>query len=257
MAQTDYLSPGVFGTEVAPTRAQEGISPAKMGIIGWTEQGAVNTPVEVRSVSEFTRLFGPINSRGLVALSMRAFFGTGGQRDWVVRVVPSDAVEADVDIDAPIKWTFIANGAGAWGNDTIIRIEGNRNFLNRTEGSVGYEKFNLKVLRPTDFDPNIFAAVETFEAIQFEDALASDYLIAAMTDPRSPSTLVRPVQVAGGTPADMLATSITDEVIGTGDAIGTTQFTGTLASPTVLDNTLTIVAADTQIDDEAQTTTPA
>lgn len=256
MAQTDYLSPGVFGVEVAPTRAEEGISPAKMGIIGWTEQGPTDTPIEVRSVSEFTRQFGPINSRGLVALSMRAFFGTGGQRAWVVRVVPSDALEASVDIDAPTKWTFTANGAGTWGNDTTIRIEGNRNFLNRTEGSVGYTKFDLKVLRPTDFDPDINTSAETFEAIQFTDTLASDYLISAMTDPRNPSTLVIPTVGAGGTPDDLLATNVTDEVIGTGDALGTTQFTGTLAMPTVLDNTLTIVASDAQTNDSAQTVAP-
>lgn len=255
MAQTEFLSPGVFGIETAPTRAEEGISPAKMGIIGWTEQGPVNTPIEVRSVNEFTSFFGPINPRGVVALSMRAFFGTGGQRAWVTRVVPADAVEAQGDIDAPAKWTFIANGAGAWGNDLVIQVEGNRNFLDRTPGSEAWTKFDLKVLKPTDFDPAILGSAETFEAVQFTDPLASDYLLTVMLDPRNPSQLVRVLAGLGGDPDGLGAVPETDEVIGT--SIGLAQFTGTLGNVPVLDGTLTIIASDAQISDEAQTPTPA
>jgi len=257
MATIQYLSPGVYGVEVAPTRAEEGISPAKMGIIGWTERGPANTPIEVRSVDEFTSYFGPINERGLVAISMRAFFGTGGQRAWVVRVVPSDALEASVTVDAPTKWTFTANGAGEWGNDLVIQVEGNRNFFDRTAGSEGYTKFDLKVLRPTNFNPAILGAAETYEAIQFTDSLASDYVVSAMTDPRSPSLLVDIAAGAGGTPSAFTRTSVEDLVIGTGDLLGTTQFTGTLVTVPIITNTLRIVAADTTVADEAQAVTPA
>jgi len=225
-----------------------------MGIIGWTDRGPTNTPIEVRSVEEFNSFFGPINQRGLVAISMRAFFGTGGQRAWVVRVVPADAVEATVDVDAPAKWTFTANGEGIWGNDLIIQIEGNRNFLDRTAGAEAWTKFDLKVLQPTAFDPAIFAAAETFEAIQFDDPLASDYVVAAMTDPRNPSLLVDIVTGAGGTPDGLLRTDVADLVIGTGDALGTTQFLGTLAPVPVMTNTLRIIAADTAVADEDQST---
>jgi hypothetical protein len=251
-----YNSPGVFGVEVSPTRAQEGVSPAKMGIIGWTERGPANTPIEVRSVEEFTTYFGPINERGLTAISMRAFFGTGGQRAWVVRVVPADALEAEVEIDdtpGPTKWTFTANGAGLWGNDLIIQIEGNRNFLDRTAGSEGWTKYDLKVLQPTAFNPDIYAAAETYEAIQFSDPLASDHILAAMTDPRDPSLLVTILQGAGGSPTGLDAVATDDEDIGTGNGT-TTQYVGTLAAVPLLDNTLRIVAADTAIDDEDQST---
>ena len=254
MADVEYNSPGVFGVEVAPTRAQEGISPAKMGIIGWTERGPVNTPVEVRSVEEFSSYFGAINQSGLTAISMRAFFGTGGQRAWVVRVVPADATSATVNIDAPAKWTFTANGAGTWGNDLIIQVEGNRNFLDRTAGAEAYTKFDLKVLQPTAFNPAILAAAETYEAIQFVDPLASDYILAAMTDPRSPSLLVDVTAGIGGVPAGLARTTVTDLVAGTGDALGTTQFLGTLAPQPILDNTLTFVAADATVSNEDQYT---
>jgi hypothetical protein len=252
--QTEFRSAGVFGIEVAPTRAEEGISPAKMGIIGWTDRGPVNTPTEVRSVEEFNTFFGPINSRGLVAISMRAFFGTGGQRAWVVRVVPSDAVEASTTIDSPIKWTFTANGAGTWGNALVIQIEGNRNFLTRTVGSEAYTKFDLKVLQPTTFDPTILGAAETFEAIQFDDPLASDYVVAAMQDLRNPSLLTTIAVGAGGTPSAFDALTVTDEVIGVGDALATVKFVGTLASVPLITSTLRIIAADTTIADEDEST---
>lgn len=251
-----YLSPGVFGVEVAPTRAQEGISPAKMGIIGWTERGPVNTPIEVRSVDEFTSYFGPINTRGLTAISMRAFFGTGGQRAWVVRVVPPDATEASVQVDptpGPAKWTFTANGAGAWGNDLVVQIEGNRNFLSRTPGAEAWTKFDLKVLQPTTFDPNILTSAETYEAIQFTDPLASDHILAAMTDPRDPSLLLTVEQGAGGSPTGLNRVPVADLSIGTGNGT-TTQYVGTFAGVPVLDNTLRIVAAETTVSDQDQST---
>lgn len=228
-----------------------------MGIIGWTNRGPVNTPIEVRSVEEFSSYFGPINQMGLTAISMRAFFGTGGQRAWVVRVVPADATEAFVEIDpvpGPTKWTFTANGEGTWGNDLVIQIEGNRNFLDRTPGSEGYTKYDLKVLQPTAFDPDILGAAETYEAIQFDDPLASDYVLAAMSDPRNPSLLVEVTAGVGGAPAGLDRIDATDEVIGTGDALSTTQFVGTLASVPVLSTTLRIVAADAAVADEDQST---
>jgi len=252
--QTQFLSAGVYGIEKAPARAAEGLSPAKMGIVGWTESGPTNSPIEVRSVEEFTSIFGPINSRGVVALAMRAYFNTGGQRAWVVRVVPSDALTAAVDIDAPIKWTFTANGAGAWGNDVTIRVRGNRNFLDRTLNPPAYTKFDLLALIPSDFNPAFLIADETYEAIQFTDPLASDYVVAAMTDPRDPSLLLLLTQGVGGTPAAFTPLVVSDENIGTGTGIQT-QFTGTLLQQPVLDLSVRIVAGGTQIPDQAQTLT--
>jgi hypothetical protein len=45
-------SPGVFGFERTPSRAPEGLSPAKAAFVGWTDEGLSNTPVEVRSFEE-------------------------------------------------------------------------------------------------------------------------------------------------------------------------------------------------------------
>jgi hypothetical protein len=258
----EIQSPGVYGFERAPARAPEGISPAKAGFVGWTDEGPSHTPIEVRSVEEFTRIFGPVSTLGIVPLSVQTFFATGGERLYIVRVTPSDSVAAFVDIDpipGPIKWTFTMLGEGIWGNDTTIRIRGNQNFLDRTVGAVKWDKFDVLVLRPSDFDSSILQAEETFEAIQFVDPTGGDYITNVIEDPRRPSQLIELAEGIGGVPSGLLATDITDEIIVPGGSVtgAIANFAGTFASPPVLDGSIRIVAADVTVDDEAQTPTPA
>jgi len=262
VAQLEILSPGVYGFEKEPSRAPEGISPAKAGFVGWTDEGPSNTPVEVRSTVEFERVFGPISSLGLVPIGIQGFFGNGGQRAYIVRVVPSDAISAWADIDptpGPTKWTFTMKGEGTWGNDTRIHIRGNRNFLDRTAGAEQWEKFDLLVLRPSEYDASILVSEETYEAVQFTDPDAADYVTTVLTDPRKPSQLVEITEGAGGTPSGLIPSYEEDEVLVAGGSVNgiDTNFSGTLAQGACLDNTLRIVAADAQVDDEAQTPTPA
>lgn len=261
MTTVEINSAGVYGFEREPARAPEGISPAKGALVGWTDEGPSNTPIEVRSVEDFTRIFGPVSTLGLVPLSVQMFFANGGERLYIVRVVGAGAIAAFVDIDplpGPTKWTFTMRGEGEWGNSTIVRIRGNRNFLDRTPGAVAWEKFDILILRPSDFDPNILNAEETFEAVQFTDPNAGDYVTNVLEDIRRPSQLVTLLEGAGGVPAGLLGSQVTDEVFVAGGSVNgiDTNFTGTLASAPLLDMTLRIVAADATIDDEAQTPTP-
>lgn len=259
MPITEYRSPGVYGGEKTPARAAEGLSPAKMGIVGWTDKGPSNFPIQVSSIEEFTRAFGGISMRGFVPIEMRGFFGTGGERAWVSRVVPADAVSASVGIDAspgPTKWTFTANGEGIWGNDLKIRIRGNRNFLNRTTNE--WEKFDVLVLEPSDFDPSIDSADEVYEQVQFDNPAAFDYVTNVINDPRKPSMLIRLAPGAGGTPSGLLSTSYSAEAIGTGGGAPlASRFVGTLAHVPVLDSTLVITAISKTVRDETETVSPA
>jgi hypothetical protein len=257
----EVLSPGVYGFERAPQNAPEGVSPAKAAFVGWTDEGPSHTPVEVRSVEEFQRVFGNISALGIVPISVQAYFGTGGERLVIVRVTPADSVAAFVDVDAvpgPTKWTFTQRGEGLWGNDTIVRIRGNRNFLNRTPGSIGWDKFDVLVLRPSDFDPTILQAEETFEALQFDDPSGGDYILNVMEDPRRPSTLIETTEGVGGTPSGLIAAGVTDEILVAGGAVNgiDVQFAGTVAAPPMLDGSLRIIAADAVVDDEAQSPIP-
>lgn len=257
MPQLEILSPGVYGFEKAPNRTPEGISPAKAAFIGWTDEGPSNTPVEIRSAVEGEKVFGPISSLGFVPISWRAFFGNGGERCYIVRTTPADSVAAFVAIDVapgPTKWTFIQRGEGLWGNVTRVRIKGNRNFLNRTPGAEAWEKFDVLILRPSDYDASIYVSDERYEAVQFSDPDAGDYIANALNDPRRPSLLVTLLEGAGGVPSSLVANYRADEVYVPGGSVNGSdvQFASTLGEA-VLDGTLRIVAADATIDDEGQT----
>jgi len=259
MATLEILSPGVYGFERAPQRTPEGVSPAKAGFIGWTDEGPEDTPVEVRSTEEFTTVFGPITTLGIVPMEVRAFFATGGERAYIIRVCAADSVKASVAVDAvpgPTKWTFNSKGPGVYGNETTVRIKGNQNWLDRTPGAPAWEKFDLLVLRPSDFDPAITESVETYEALQFSDPNASDYIMAVFSDPRVQSLLIEVVEGVGGTPSGLLGSTVADENIGTGTG-AQVLYTGSLLQQTVLDGSVRIVAGGTQTNDQAQTPAPA
>lgn len=258
MPQLEILSPGVYGFERSPASAPEGISPAKAGFVGWTDAGPSNIPIQVRSVEEFRAVFGDLSTLGLVPIEVRAFFETGGQYAYIVRCVSADAIAAWADVDAtpgPTKWTFEQKGEGIFGNDTLCRIRGNRNFLDRTPGSPAWEKFDFIIFRPSDFDPNVLEAKETYEAVQFTDSDAGDYITNVVNDPRYPSALITVIEGAGGTPSSLLGSTVADENVGTG-APPQTQFTFSLAQTRVLDGSVRIIAGGTQYDDENETVVP-
>jgi len=244
MPITQYKSAGVYGQEKNPARAPDQFSPAKAGFVGWTDKGPTNYPLQVRSVEDFTRVFGGYTSKGIIPQEIRGFFGNGGQFAWVSRIAPADAVSAQVSIDdvpGPSKWTFIANGEGLWGNNLAVLIQGNRNFLNPDTNS--WDAFDLKILAPSDFNPAFLDAVETYEQIQFSDPAQSNYILNVIADPRKPSLLVRLIAGVGGTPSGMLPLVVTGESIGTGGGAPlASRFTATLINVPVLENTLKLYA---------------
>jgi len=94
----EILSPGVFIEEV-PSAVQvvQPVSTSNMGIVGATKRGPTDEATLVTSFAQFTRIFGELISDSRTGLSMAAYFANGGRRAFVVRVMPSDAVEAGTD----------------------------------------------------------------------------------------------------------------------------------------------------------------
>lgn len=250
MPVNEFLTPGVFPKEGTPKRAQPSLSPSIGAFVGWTEKGPSNEPISFESPLTFRRRMGDLNNLGLVAVSVDAYFDNGGQEVVVVRTVPSDAVAAQVTVDpvpAPGKWTFIANGEGIWGNDLKVLIRGNQGFLNTSVSPPRYDKFDVLVLEPSVADPNVDSVAERVDEVQFTDPTANDYFLTKLQDVRFAFTLINVVEGLGGEPAGLATADITDEVIGTTQAI-----TATLASPRVLEGSVRIVASETQVDDETQ-----
>lgn len=91
----EILSPGVFIEEV-PSAVQvvQPVSTSNMGIVGATQRGPTDEATLVTSFAQFTRIFGALIAESRTGLSMAAYFSNGGKRAYVVRVMPSDAVEA-------------------------------------------------------------------------------------------------------------------------------------------------------------------
>lgn len=110
----EFLSPGVFIEEV-PSSVQTitAVSTSNMGIVGFTKKGPVDEPVLVTSPDQFFKRFGPLSPDTFTGLSILGFFANGGRRAFVVRVVPSDAVTADADLQSKTYSQQIETGDGA------------------------------------------------------------------------------------------------------------------------------------------------
>lgn len=254
MPQIEYRSPGVFGIEKTPATAPENLSPGVAGFVGWTEEGPTNTPIKVRSVEEFSSRFGPITSNGVIPLSMRAYFGTGGQEAYIVRVAPADAVKATASVTGGASpgtagaWVFTATGEGTWANTMDILIRGNRNYINRSTKE--WTRFDVLVRRPSEYDSSIKVGEEVYEAVQFTDASGGNYILNVISDDRNPSQLVTLALGAGGNPTALLGADVTAENVGTGTGSTATTYTDTLASAPLLDLTLVITAEKAAVADE-------
>jgi phage tail sheath protein FI len=119
----EYLSPGVYVEEIElGPRPIEGVSTSTAGFLGTTMRG----PEEPRFISgfeEFKRLYGgyvPIDSSTL-PFAIDGFFKNGGQRCFVARITPQDAVFMTAIHDNKIQ--FRAIGPGTWANRIAAKIE--------------------------------------------------------------------------------------------------------------------------------------
>ncbi len=117
----EYLAPGVYVEEVSRgPKAIEGVSTSNAGFLGLTKRGPINVEL-ITSPGQFLRLYGGYMSDSYMTFAVDGFFKNGGSRCFVGRVVRSDALQADLDSLAPIK--FDAVGPGDWGNQVGILIE--------------------------------------------------------------------------------------------------------------------------------------
>lgn len=90
-----------------------GASPSTMAAIGWTLEGPANEPVLVTSFPEFTEKFGGFTEESNLPTSVFAFFQNGGSMARIVRVAPTDAVDASCFTDDSEEGEALTANSGA------------------------------------------------------------------------------------------------------------------------------------------------
>ena len=118
----EYLRPGVYieETERGP-RPIEGVPTSTAAFLGEAERGPIE-PTLVTSALDYRRRFG--DSCGpdkFLPDAVAGFFGNGGKRLYVCRIVGSAAATAQASFG---DWFAVrAAGAGSWGTRTFARID--------------------------------------------------------------------------------------------------------------------------------------
>jgi hypothetical protein len=115
----EYLAPGVYIEEVpSGSKPIEGASTSTAAVVGMTQRGPVNTPTLVTSAGSYARQFGGLlhpdlfsGGRDALPYAAEGFFGNGGSRLWVVRVVGDGASES--------RLALLALAAGEGGSRSV------------------------------------------------------------------------------------------------------------------------------------------
>ena len=93
-----YLSPGVYVEEIdTGSKPIEGVSTSIGGMLGMTERGPVNIPIQLGSISDFNYWFGGsldpetfTNQTCFLPHAVQGFFDNGGQELYVVRILEQE-----------------------------------------------------------------------------------------------------------------------------------------------------------------------
>jgi uncharacterized protein len=142
----ELLHPGVYVQEVpSAVRPIEGVSTSTAAFIGITDKGPVPgtilpsgraaQPVLVTSFTEYTRIFGGFREDSFLTYAAQAFFQNGGQRLYIVRVVPpsptsppssppgiSPGTANTVVGSGTAALSIVAANQGKWGNNIWVQI---------------------------------------------------------------------------------------------------------------------------------------
>jgi len=128
----EYLHPGVYVEEKSSgVRPIEGVGTSTAGFIGTTAKGVPNRATFITSWADFVRKFGYLVPGSLLPYAVQQFFGNGGKRCYIVRVL-SDAASRAAWVDLPTQeinspartaLRVRARGNGGWGNALAVRVE--------------------------------------------------------------------------------------------------------------------------------------
>lgn len=133
----DYLYPGVYVDEKS-LRTIEGVGTSTAAFVGITDKGPspgkilpngrAAQPVMVTSFTDYQRTFGGYRVDSFLSYATKAFFDNGGQRLYIVRVLPADAATACL-VTRPAANLRVPNlpiqaaNEGVWGNEIWVSVD--------------------------------------------------------------------------------------------------------------------------------------
>jgi uncharacterized protein len=166
MKMAEYLAPGVYVEEVAPSvRTIEGASTSTAGFIGVAERGPLNEATLITSVSEFQRIFGrplDIRQRYYLGHAVEGFFREGGARCYVVRVahytdiLDRDSVEAEAattsfdNAGGTSVLDVEASSPGTWGTGISVAVQNSSKFGTTLRAGIPASTFDRVTLTSVD-----------------------------------------------------------------------------------------------------------
>ncbi len=230
----EYLAPGVYVEEIEiGAKPIEGVSTSTLGFLGETERGPV-APRLITNFEEFRRVYGGYIPKSYLPYALEGFFGNGGKRAFIARIVglgskyatlgiqgveggapaPADPGKGKDKAPAPAKgaaavFTLRAVGPGEWGNQVAVKIEpASLDNMNPSlfKMTVAYWKQQppTPVVDPTDplkeKDPNRRdpAVIEVYDNLSPDPASSDNYEKRI----NNISVVLEIVRMADGRPAD-------------------------------------------------------
>lgn len=126
----EYLAPGVYVEEIdAGAKPIEGVSTSTAGFIGETERGPTE-PKLIVGFESFRRLYGGSIDNSYLPDAVEGFYGNGGKRCFVCRVVSKSSKTASLILKskgegpaAKDSLKISAIGPGQWGNNIAVKID--------------------------------------------------------------------------------------------------------------------------------------
>jgi phage tail sheath protein FI len=241
----EYLSPGVYVEEVSSgSKPIEGVGTSTGAFVGGAVKGPVDEAVLVTNFTQFLDTFGGFHQDHFLAYGVRAFFGQGGTRCYVVRAFRpttagsplADTAQIDLqDAGANEVLRVLAASPGSWGDGLSVEVTApafDPDDPGNTDGKFGlvvrlqatpqatpdivetYTRLSLKEFAP-DGRPNRFHAEQVING-------ASSYIevddLSDVPTVTAPPAVVAAQSLAGGT--DGQALTRTDLIGGVATAAG-------------------------------------
>ena len=111
---------GIIIDERTPPSSITGVA-ANVGVlVGQFQRGPKELSLPISSITELQEVYGRSDYLGNIQLRNKAF---GALR--IIRVVAADAVRAELEVDAKLK--FVAKSEGAYGNNICVTVENSTN----------------------------------------------------------------------------------------------------------------------------------